>query len=338
MGLKKYDLIETLPNDVNLELKNKFKQIKAKKVSIDDFFSEFLNDFLSEETKKAYKNDLMSFFSFLKKGGENLSHPNQIESGHFQVYRDMLIKEHFASATINRKLVAIRSFMKWSVAKNLIEYNPLDSVKLPKVQTNSPTVAFDDHEVLEMLNAPDRNTKIGKTHRIAILLLFELGLRRSELAHIKLKDFYYDRGHFVLNIYGKGDKLRILPISKYLKKEIEQYIFELKSFSIDLEADDYLIQTNTKGKNKNAVNGSTIYRMVSKYSKQCGINKKLGPHSCRATAISHLLDTQKTPIRDVAIFAGHANITTTERYDKRRHNLDQSAAYNIDYHKKTRHE
>jgi integrase len=79
------------------------------------------------------------------------------------------------------------------------------------------------------------------------------------------------------------------------------------------------------------MDGSTIYRVIERYAKNLGINKAVSPHSCRATVISHLLDTKYTPIRDVATFAGHANITTTERYDKRRKNLDKSAAYEVDY-------
>jgi integrase/recombinase XerD len=79
------------------------------------------------------------------------------------------------------------------------------------------------------------------------------------------------------------------------------------------------------------MDGSTIYRVIEKYALSLGINKAVSPHSCRATVISHLLDTQNTAIRDVASFAGHANITTTERYDKRRKNLDKSAAYQVDY-------
>jgi len=79
------------------------------------------------------------------------------------------------------------------------------------------------------------------------------------------------------------------------------------------------------------MDGSTIYRVIEKYAKAIGITRKVSPHSCRATAISHLLDTQKTPIRDVAIFAGHSQITTTERYDKRRKGLDDNAAYKVDY-------
>ncbi len=105
----------------------------------------------------------------------------------------------------------------------------------------------------------------------------------------------------------------------------------MASHDIQFTKEDYLLQTSLKGKNTKPMDGSTVYRIIEKYAKICGITKKVSPHSCRATAISHLLDTKKTPIRDVAIFAGHSKITTTERYDKRRDNLDNSAAYEVDY-------
>lgn len=319
---------------VDLDLQRKFQEAEKEKVAINDFISEFLFQFLSKQTQKAYIQDLNAFFSFLAKGGLQIAHPNQIKSTHFQLYRDDLIEREYTSATINRKLVAIRSFIKWSLAMNLIDYNPLDAVKLPKVRTESPTIAFTDTEVVEMLNAPKLDTKKSYTDKLVMTLLFTLGLRRSELVNIKLQDIQEDRGHYILKIIGKGQKERILPLSDYVLAEIEEYILTLKgSFDTVLEPNDYLLQSAKKGKNTKAMDGSTVYRVIEKYSKLCGINKKVSPHSCRATAISHLLDTQKTPIRDVAIFAGHSKITTTERYDKRRNNLDNSAAYQVDYNK-----
>ena len=82
---------------------------------------------------------------------------------------------------------------------------------------------------------------------------------------------------------------------------------------------------------KNPIHGTTVFRIVERFVKKANISKKIGAHSCRATVISHLLDTQKIHIRDVAIFAGHSNIETTQRYDKRRDNLKNSAAYAVDY-------
>lgn len=320
-----------LTTNYNPDLARKFQEASEKKSDIQDFITEFLVQFLSEDTKTAYIKDLKFFFDFLKSGNVSISHPSEIKSYHFQLYRDHLMERSLASATINRRLVCIRSFIKWAVAARLMDHNPLDTIKLPKVQTESPTVAFDDEEVMQMINAPDIKTHKGRTHRLIMVLLFNLGLRRSELINIKLFQLFQDRGHNVLRIHGKGDKVRLVPLNKNVFCEIQEYIASVKGQGVDLGGEDYLLQTNTDKKNDRPMDGSTIYRVIERYALGLGINKAVSPHSCRATVISHLLDTQLTPIRDVATFAGHANITTTERYDKRRKNLDKSAAYEVDY-------
>lgn len=318
---------------VDQKLKKKFEKAKQKNHSIQDFIQDFIRQFLSKETQKAYIKDMQNFFDFLKKGGEIITHPSQIQGHHFQFYRDELIARSLASATINRKLVAIRSFIKWALASKLIEHNPLDVVKLPKVQTQAPTVAFDDHEVVEMINAPNTKTLQGACHKLIIILLFSLGLRRSELVNIRINDITRERNHWVLKIRGKGSKLRYLPLTAHVQCAIKEYCDSLATFGIQFDPEDHLLVSQKTKRSKTAIDGSTVYRVIEKYAKKCAINKRVSPHSCRATAISHLLDTQKSPIRDVAIFAGHSKITTTERYDKRREGLDNSAAYDIDYNK-----
>lgn len=321
----------SLATTIDYELADQMKKASEKNNTIQDFIDDFICQFISPQTKKAYINDLIFFFNFLKKGNVFISSPSQIEGHHFQFYRDFLIQKKYSSATINRKLVAIRSFIKWAMASKLLDHNPLDVVKLPKVQTKDPTLAFDDHEVIQMINAPDLSTRKGHMHKVVITLLFSLGLRRSELVHIKIKDIYKERNHFVVRIQGKGDKPRHLPLTTNILNILDDYLNHLKNIGLTIEEEDYLIQTCAKFKNNRPVDGSTIYRIINKYAKLCNITKRVSPHSCRATAISHLLDTQNTPIRDVAIFAGHSKITTTERYDKRRDGLDNSAAYDIDY-------
>lgn len=320
-----------LTTSIDQDLAKKFEKASQKKLNIQDFIDDFICQFISDQTKKAYINDLVFFFNFLKMGDVIITCPSQIKGHHFQFYRDHLIEKEYSSATINRKLVAIRSFIKWAMACKILDHNPLDVVKLPKVQTKDPTLAFDDHEVIKMIYAPDLSAKKGHMHKLVMCLLFSLGLRRSELVNIKVKDIYKERNHFVVKIKGKGDKDRHLPLNNKLIEVIDDYIHSLKRHNIFLEQEDYLIQSCAKFKNSKPMNGSTVYRIIEKYAKICKINKRVSPHSCRATAISHLLDTQNTPIRDVAIFAGHSKITTTERYDKRREGLDNSAAYKVNY-------
>lgn len=324
---KKFEIISSRDQ----KLADKFKEASKKKISIADFFEDFINQFLSPSTKKAYQKDLELFFGFLKSGDVVISHPSEIQGHHFQFYRDHLVSNKYSSATINRRLVAIRSFIKWAMACKLIDYNPLDIVKLPKVQTESPTSAFDDHEVVQMINSPDQSTQTGQMHKLAMILLFSLGLRRSELTGIQIKDIYQERNHYVLRIKGKGGKDRHLPLNKGVTAAIDTYSQFMATSGYYFEPEDYLLQSKKTLKQRAPIDGSTVFRIIEKYAKACGIKKKVSPHSCRATAISHLLDTQKTPIRDVAIFAGHSKITTTERYDKRRESLDNSAAYDIDY-------
>lgn len=324
---------KALAPTVNHDLARKFQEASLKKTDIQDFIREFLVQFLSEDTKTAYIKDLKFFFDFLKSGNVQVTHPGDIQSYHFQIYRDHLLERGLASATINRRLVCVRSFMKWAIAAKLIDHNPLDTVKLPKVQTESPTVAFDDDEVVRMIDAPDTNTHKGRTHRLIMVMLFHLGLRRSELTHLRMHQIVDDRGHWTIRIHGKGDKVRLVPLNVTVWEEINLYVAALRDHGITLGPEDYLLQTETKSKNDRPMDGSTIYRVIEKYARSLGINKSVSPHSCRATVISHLLDTSKAAIRDVATFAGHSNITTTERYDKRRKNLDKSAAYLVDYEK-----
>ena len=316
---------------IDEKLARQFKEARERGIHIEDFFNDFLERFLSLDTRRAYQGDLDAFFGFIKSGGELLRHPSDLKAFHFQLYRDKLMAEGKASATINRRLVAIRSFMKWAVSAKLVDHNPLDVVKLPKVQTESPTQDFDDEEVARMLEAPDLNTLSGNLHRISMVLLFHLGLRRAELTGLRLMDFQEQRGHFVLRVHGKGDKVRLVPVTDTVRKELQNYCGRLLHAGVKLEPDEWLLQTDPVKRRGQRVDGSTVYRIIEKYARSLEINKKVSPHSCRATVISHLLDTRSAPIRDVAIFAGHANVTTTERYDKRRQNLDKSAAYAVDF-------
>lgn len=322
---------------IDQNLANTFKKYENDHGSIFDFIESFISDFSAQSTRRAYKNDLVSFVEFLKTGSVELKHPKDIRDYHYKTYRDAMGKDAKSSATINRRLVAIRAFLKWALYKRYIDINPVESIKLPKIQTENPTQAFKDEEVLQMIDAPDVETFKGNVQRMSFALLFHLGVRRAELLTIKIRDFRQDRRNTILSVRGKGSKTRELPITLWLSKELAEYQDRLKSYGMILGPDDFLLQVVQGEKSVKPVDGSTVYRWIKQYTLKLGIYRRLSPHSCRATAISHLLDTRQVPIRDVAIFAGHENVNTTERYDKRRDNLDKNAAYEVDYedrHKK----
>lgn len=277
-----------------------------------NYYYDFLQNFESPNTRDAYRVDLKNFTEF--KGSTTV---NDWSLKDLMDYRDFLSKSSSPS-TVRRKLASIMSFTKWCLKYSMIDTDPAYGLKLPKPQTKKPTLAFTDEEVVRILNMPNKSIDREKTHYMILKVLFQLGLRRTELTTILKEHIREDRGHVVLTIFGKGGKTRELPLSKELAKEIKEYA----------ATTPYELLFTVNGKQ---LNSSTVFRVVQRYAMMAGIKKRVGAHSCRATAISHLLDTQKVPIRDVADFAGHSSINTTAGYDKKRKGLQDSAAYKVQY-------
>lgn len=306
-------------------------RIIKKQLQIASLVELFVKNYLSENTKIAYANDLEHFFQFCFEVGWKFNHPKDISSIHLREYRDFLLEGVGLSInTVIRKMVAIRGLMTWCFHEGLIEKNPLLNVKLPKSPNMSTTQAFTDIEVRNILDIPNKQSPYGALHYVVLVFLFYLGLRKEELISIKIKDFREERNHYVLWIYGKGGKIRKAPITPAIKNAIESY----KTLSGKIfTPNDYLFQpirNNYSNRIDKPLHRNTVDWVIKSYSQKAGINKKISPHSCRATVISHLLDN-RIPIREIAIFAGHSSIQTTSIYDKRKEDLDKNPAYKVNY-------
>ncbi len=284
----------------------------------------FVLKLASNNTQTAYRTDLSQLTEYLSRLGTNLSQLNvpilEATTEHLCGYRNQLISKKLSPATINRKFSAIRNFYKWAVLKNLVVRNIADQVELPRWVNLTSTQALMDDEARSIVKLPNVRTKRGRKHRLVLTLLLQLGLRRSELVSLKYKDIYQDGQHTALRIVGKGGKIRRLPLSPEVVKELEFFRNKLKK---DVSPEDFVVKMAP----------SSIRRIVRRYSDELGISadRHIGAHSCRATVVSHLLDTKKVPIRDVADFAGHSSVLTTQLYDKKRNGMADSAALLVGY-------
>lgn len=281
---------------------------------------EFLTNFPSKSTRTAYQADLKGFFEYYN---GRFSHPSEITLAHLIQYREHL-SSRLSPMSVNRKLSGVKSFLTWCAQQNMIASNPSSSLKLVKASPEEPTLAFTDSEASQIMKQPDVTNFSGSMHRIVLELLFKLGLRRSEISQIMIRDIYEERGQRVLRVKGKGDKVRLLPIGKELWLTIQQH---LTIFDKDLSGDAFLVHSE----GFSTMNPSTVFRIVRRYAGQVGITKRVGAHSCRATVISHLLENSVSP-RDVADFAGHTSIQTTiGSYDKKRDGIKNSAAFKVNF-------
>lgn len=292
-----------------------------------DLVEAFCLTYTSENTRRAYKRDLRGFIEFCTEGGIPLSlaRPMVIDAYLSQLERTT------SSATSNRVLGSLKAFFSWLQVNDIMDKNPATPVRARKSSPITPTPVFSDEEAANMITAPDVTSLVGNRDRLALVLLFYLGVRRDELRKIKMKDFTIERdGTFTIAIHGKGAKVRILPLNQVVIDEFTAYRnrYKLRTGN-ELTANDYILQSEFTI-SKTPLDASSIYRIVAKYAKAMEIERKIGPHACRATVISQLFE-KETAGRDIADFAGHSSIETSLKYDKKRKGIQNSPAFKVQY-------
>lgn len=289
----------------------------------------------SEHTKRAYEGDLKQFIGYLR--------AEQASGESFDTllaYREWLVKPKerggagLSRVSVNRKFATVRAFLGWLQARSKVRENPSLWIKNYRAKTESPTQAFSDREVAHMLEMPSRTSSSGIMHSVILHLLFYLGLRRGELVALKAAHVGYGRvgEHTImtLRVPGKGDKERILPLPPKTQAVLERY---MEKKGLKAGGEGYLfspVRNNaTKVKSK-PIASQAVYYIVKKYAALAGVERRVSPHSCRATAISNALDHAASH-RSVQQMAGWSSPLMIERYDKRRTELKDSAVHVVEY-------
>ena len=145
-----------------------------------------------------------------------------------------------------------------------------------------------------------------------ICVLYETGARVNEFINIKVSDIDLS-DNASITLYGKGNKVRIVPISEELVKIIKKY---LNIKYIDY-GEEYLFYSNRKKKfSRNTINYN-IDELVNTLHKLYPnkFNKKYHPHSFRHSKATHLYNNN-TPLLYIKDFLGHKSVKSTEIYAK----------------------
>ncbi|MEZ4751096.1 MAG: tyrosine-type recombinase/integrase [Bdellovibrionota bacterium] len=295
----------------------------------------FLANQLSDHTRRAYESDLKQFFFFLSERMD-LTDLSALRTEHIILFRKALeegrlTRRPLSKSTVNRKLAVIKSFFNWLKANRVMEENPAQFVKGYPQSQESALQGLSDEETRRILDKPNRSSKAGSLHAAILHTLFYLGLRKGELIGLRVGDLDSERGVEVLKVRGKGHRVRILPLVPRVKVAIEHYLWACNRDKSDKEAPLFTPTKNPyNGVLIRPLNPNAITYIVQRYARQVGILKKISPHSCRATCISNALDRKATQ-RSVQHLAGWSTPLMIQRYDKRREDLKNSAAYLVEF-------
>ena len=207
-------------------------------------------------------------------------------------------------------VTAYRSFTKFLYKEGFLEKDLsliLPSIKRPQL---IPTI-YTKEETVAMIDKIDRTTKIGKRDYAVILLALRLGMRRGDIANLKLEnvDFQYDRIRFVQEKTGITQNL---PLSEELKISLKDYINTARP---ETNLPFIFLKVHAP---ISRLFGQNLYASVSKYLKKAGIdgsNRKSGPHSLRMTLASELI-SEKVPYGIVRYILGQEDPESTRHYVK----------------------
>jgi integrase/recombinase XerD len=292
----------------------------------------FLLDQRSEHTRRAYGKDLKRFVKYLMMRHAS-SHSGGVETLTRSVliaYKDQLLAEGLEHTSVDRHLATLRSFFRWLQDDGFIDKNPAEGVRFLNPRRLSTTVGFSDEEVSRLLKLPDLHTRIGSQHYAILMILFYCGLRRSELCSLRTSSITVEREHKVLRLRGKGNSERLIVLVPAVWNALKHYFLITRK---DPTVDQPLfapIRNNRTGVVEKPLDPSMIFYIVRRYAKLAGIQSRVSPHSCRATAISNARD-HNVPDRAIQEFAGWASPDMITRYDKRRSAIEKSAAHAIVY-------
>ena len=205
-------------------------------------------------------------------------------------------------------LVAVRSFFKWLSKSNYILYNPAADLELPKEGIRLPKHVLTIEEAEQVLNQPDLTTAVGIRDRAILELFYSSGIRRKELARLKLHDVDFDRGTLMVR-QGKNKKDRLIPVGERALRWLDKYIWEIRP-ELMVDPDDGFMFLSTMG---SPLGLRYLAARVRKYVKEADIGKNGSCHLFRHTMATLMLEGG-ADIRYVQEMLGHAKLDTTQIY------------------------
>lgn len=257
----------------------------------------------SEHTIKAYRNDLDQFHAFCEqRGSEGMEL-------HFRTIRSWevsLMDSGCSPRTVHRKLTALRTYCKYLIRMGELDSNPMDRILKPKLNKRVPSFV-DEGNINQLLEDYSFGEDFkGTRNRLVIDLLYQTGIRRSELVGLKTGDV--DREGRSLKVTGKRSKQRIIPLNDELVQEIVHYL-DLRG-EVTAGSGETSLFVTEKGK---AAYDKMIYRIAHKYLALVTTLDKKSPHILRHTFATHMLN-RGADLNAIKELLGHANLSATQIY------------------------
>ena len=216
-----------------------------------------------------------------------------------------------AATSINRRISTLKSFFAWLMREGLIEKNP--TMALPRLKTplRLPNYVSEEqmsHSIEHLTEElSEENSFTATRNALIILMFYGLGIRRAELVGLNRDDLSEDMTQ--LRVHGKGGKVRVVPVLRFIADHIEEYLNEISRSEICIIDKNALI-LSLKG---TRLSSHSVYSIVRREMQRMGVKGKKSPHVLRHTFATHLMN-RGGDMRQIQELMGHSSLRSTQVY------------------------
>lgn len=259
----------------------------------------------SNYTIEAYSKDLRQFEEYVKLNKESIFVPGDVDADLVRSWIVSLMDEKISPVSVNRKLSSLKSFFKFLMKQGSISVNPLRLITGPK--TKKPLPYFVRDKEMELLLDGDGFDEDfeGVRDRLILEMLYDTGIRRSEL--IGIQDSDVDFGAMQIRVTGKRNKQRLIPFAEGLKNLIQAYT-EVRNREVGSESGWFFVR-----KNGEQLSAGIVYTIVKKKLSEIPTLAKRSPHVLRHSFATSMLNNG-AELNAVKELLGHSSLASTSIY------------------------
>jgi integrase/recombinase XerD len=213
---------------------------------------------------------------------------------------------HLSGESVYLEIAALRAFYKFAENEKLLPANIAENLSLPRRWKRLPKALSND-EIKKLLEPENPETPESLCDQAILELAYASGLRLSELKNLRLEQLHLDAGF--INVIGKGNKERVVPVGKKAVEALNRYI-EIGRPKLVTQKSPANVFLTQRGTPFAAV---TLWLHIKNRVRRAGVSRNITPHMLRHSFATHLLE-HGADLRVIQELLGHASIGTTEIY------------------------
>ncbi len=261
---------------------------------------------LSPNSVSAYVNDINKLISFVEEHYPNLT-PETVKLAQLRKFVEWMNQNGISPRTQARTISGIKSFYKFLLIEEAVENDPTTLLESPRIGRKLPEILTDD-EINSLIEAIDVTKAEGLRNKAILETLYSCGLRVSELVDLKISNLHFEQEF--LRIAGKGERERLVPISKRAIDDIKKYLVNSRKKLTIEKGYENIVFLNRRGKKLSRV---MIFTIIKNLADKIKLEKSISPHTFRHSFASALVQGG-ADLRTVQEMLGHESILTTEIY------------------------